>query len=134
MGGALSLSVSDPNAQFVCNIGQKANNLFFFSPRIGPAGGAAYVFAKRAVNADRAERHQAQMKRRQLQDTLEERTRAESVAASVHANDAGGPSQEAEHDPAPTRHSRVDASQRVEEKGKYEASEPYRSKKGNRLS
>ncbi len=75
------------------------------------------------------------MKRRQLQDSLEERARTESVAASVHTNDSdGGPSQEAGHDPAPTRHSRVDASQRAEEKGKYAPSEPYRSKKGNRLS
>ncbi len=47
---------------------------------------------------------------------------------------AGSPSQEASHDPAPTRHAPENEHQRVREKSKYEASEPFRAKKGDRFS
>ena len=47
---------------------------------------------------------------------------------------AASPSQEASTDPAPTRHAPETEGQRVKEKGKYEASEPYKPKKGSRLS
>ena len=50
------------------------------------------------------------------------------------ADSAGSPSTEASHDPAPTRHAPEDESQTVKEKSKYEASEPYRGKKGDRFS
>jgi hypothetical protein len=40
---------------------------------------------------------------------------------------------EATEDPAPTRHAPATEGQQVEEKSKYEASEVWRSKKGNRL-
>ena len=47
---------------------------------------------------------------------------------------SGSPSQEATIDPAPTRHAPESEGQRVREKSKYEASEPYRAKKGDRFS
>ncbi len=47
---------------------------------------------------------------------------------------SGSPSQEATSDPAPTRHAPESEGQRVREKSKYEATEPYRSKKGDRFS
>lgn len=50
------------------------------------------------------------------------------------ADDASNPSQEASHDPAPTRHEPVEERQRVVEKSKYEASDVYRSRKGDRFS
>ena len=50
------------------------------------------------------------------------------------SDDVGHPSQEGARDPAPTRHEPDTEAQRVAEKGKYEAAEPYRSRKGNRFS
>ena len=47
---------------------------------------------------------------------------------------SGSPSQEAASDPAPTRHAPESEGQRVREKSKYEASEPYRARKGDRFS
>jgi len=47
---------------------------------------------------------------------------------------SGSPSQEATSDPAPTRHAPESEGQRVREKSKYEASEPYRARKGDRFS
>jgi hypothetical protein len=46
----------------------------------------------------------------------------------------GNPSSQASVDPAPTRHAPEDEAQRVGEKSKYEASVPYRSRKGDRFS
>ena len=50
------------------------------------------------------------------------------------SDDASNPSQEASHDPAPTRHALEDEQQRVKEKSKYESLEPFRSRKGDRFS
>jgi hypothetical protein len=47
---------------------------------------------------------------------------------------AGSPSSEISEDVAPVGHAPETAEQRMMEKSKYEAAEPYRSKKGNRFS
>lgn len=47
---------------------------------------------------------------------------------------ASSPSTEASRDPAPTRHAPEYEGQQVQEKSKYEASVPFRSKRGDRLS
>lgn len=47
---------------------------------------------------------------------------------------SGDPSLEASQDPAPTRHAPEDEAQKVREKSKYEASDVYRSRKGDRFS
>lgn len=49
-------------------------------------------------------------------------------------DDTSNPSQEASHDPAPTRHAPETRGQQVQEKSKYEAAEPWRSRKGDRFS
>ncbi|KAL1596991.1 hypothetical protein SLS60_008573 [Paraconiothyrium brasiliense] len=49
-------------------------------------------------------------------------------------DEAGNPSQEANSDPAPTRHAPEDEAQKMREKSKYEASDVYRSRKGDRFS
>jgi lysyl-tRNA synthetase class I len=49
-------------------------------------------------------------------------------------DEAGDPSLEASQDPAPTRHAPEDEGQKVREKSKYEASDVYRSRKGDRFS
>ena len=45
----------------------------------------------------------------------------------------GSPSSEISEDAAPVGHAPVDGEQRVREKSKYEAAEPYKSKRGDRL-
>lgn len=73
------------------------------------------------------------MRRQRLSESLEHSHPPQSMPhrGSDHA---GSPSQEAGQDPAPTRHAPVTEKQRAKEKGKYEASEPYRAKKGDRFS
>ncbi|KAF2203951.1 hypothetical protein GQ43DRAFT_388969 [Delitschia confertaspora ATCC 74209] len=51
-----------------------------------------------------------------------------------NGDSAGDPSLEASQDPAPTRHAPEDEVQKVREKSKYEASDVYRSRKGDRFS
>ncbi|KAI9758425.1 MAG: hypothetical protein M4579_003054 [Chaenotheca gracillima] len=130
------------------------------------AGGGAYYFAKRSINAERDARHEEEMSRRRRIRELElsyippthsgsgskKSKSSTSASAASGGADGGGagvggkrqrenegdfaesPSQEASHDPAPTRHAPENEGQRVEEKGKYEASVPYRAKKGDRFS
>lgn len=50
------------------------------------------------------------------------------------ADDVASPSAEASHDPAPTRHEPMTDNDRVVEKGKYEAAEPFRPPRGSRLN
>ncbi|KAI5924652.1 hypothetical protein F4810DRAFT_662663 [Camillea tinctor] len=112
------------------------------------AGGGAYVFAKRSINADRAARLEEARRKKQMVDSLEYSSNVPSkpLSASTMGNSnsngtgpartdaAGSPSQEASADPAPTRHAPATEGQRVVEKSKYESSAPYRSPKGDRFS
>jgi hypothetical protein len=52
----------------------------------------------------------------------------------ARSDHSGSPSQEATSDPAPTRHAPESEGQRIREKSKYEASEPYRARRGDRFS
>ncbi|KFZ04761.1 hypothetical protein V501_08997 [Pseudogymnoascus sp. VKM F-4519 (FW-2642)] len=101
------------------------------------AGGAAYYFAKKSINADRQTRFQeAEAKRRRLA-SLEHPGYGQGGGSSQGGKGGGSsisPSQEASSDPAPTRHDPGSDSQRVVEKSKYEASQPYQTKKGDRFS
>ena len=122
------------------------------------AGGGAYYFAKKSINADRAERaaadrqRKANMQRQEYDNQLAAPTNSSrfkqerpsgSIAATaangwrkgdVEGSGGGNPSIEASEDPAPTRHAPVSEGQRTEEKSRYEASEPFRSRKGDRFS
>lgn len=110
------------------------------------AGGSAYYFAKKSINADRAERFERDRKRRQMQESLEytQSGPSKQPAASSRSgtrnggpprsDHSGSPSQEASIDPAPTSHAPESEGQRVREKSKYETSEPFRAKKGDRFS
>lgn len=120
------------------------------------AGGGAYYFAKKSINADRAARYEAQQKQKARVQRLEERAyippssspaTARTKASSKTQSDpsdgthntkgldhAGSPSSEISEDAAPVGHAPVDHEQRMREKSKYEAAEPFRSKKGDRLS
>ncbi|EOD52978.1 hypothetical protein BKCO1_3000050 [Neofusicoccum parvum] len=89
------------------------------------AGGGAYYFAKKEINAERAEKAAADRRKREMQQRLE---------AQAFSNGGANPSHEASQDPAPTRHAPATEGQQVLEKSKYEASEPFRSRKGDRFS
>ncbi|KAH6692108.1 hypothetical protein BKA61DRAFT_282040 [Leptodontidium sp. MPI-SDFR-AT-0119] len=104
------------------------------------AGGGAYYFAKQSINADRQTRFEAEQRRRRVQESLEySATTAAKATGSTNggpprSDSSGSPSQEATLDPAPTRHAPDTEGQRVREKSKYETSEPFRAKKGDRFS
>lgn len=74
------------------------------------------------------------MKRRRLVESLE---RAEPVSRRTKNKDtdhAGSPSAEASNDPAPTQHEPGEKGSAAILKSKYEPSEPFRAKKGDRFS
>ncbi|TKA70528.1 hypothetical protein B0A49_04794 [Cryomyces minteri] len=112
------------------------------------AGGGAYYFAKRSINADRAERAETEERRRQMSRRLDysapppqrnSKTREAVDGGSggnghVDGDFANTPSQEAGADPAPTRHAPENGEQRTREKSKYEAEQPFRARKGDRFS
>ncbi|KAK1144358.1 hypothetical protein N8T08_005511 [Aspergillus melleus] len=117
------------------------------------AGGGAYYFAKKSINADRAARFESEMKRKAEMAAIESQHRRQAAyneptptptgSPSVKranmarfqgaSDDVASPSAEASHDPAPTRHEPETDAERVLEKGKYEATQPFRPPKGNRL-
>lgn len=99
------------------------------------AGGGAYYFAKKQVNADRATRYEAEQKRKALQRALQASDlKGGSNGGPPRSDLAGSPSQESTLDPAPTRHAPDTEGQRIREKSKYETSEPFRAKKGDRFA
>jgi hypothetical protein len=102
------------------------------------AGGGAYVFAKRSVNADKKVRHEEDMKRRRLKESLDaEFYMKPSLPRHSHGKSqdhANSPSTEASNDPAPTEHAVNTGAQKIEEESKYVAAKPYRSRKGDRFS
>ncbi|KAF1969766.1 hypothetical protein BU23DRAFT_557392 [Bimuria novae-zelandiae CBS 107.79] len=145
------------------------------------AGGGAYVFAKRSINADRARKADLDAQKRAAQFQLEQ-AYAQSTPPSPPSTssprqpqptplnmpayagkpytppangsvsselgkrraDMGAHWEEGKDDvrspsvegtePAATRHAPEDAEGRVREKSKYEASDVYRSRKGDRFS
>lgn len=56
------------------------------------------------------------------------------AGANGGVDDDSNPSSQASQDPAPTRHAPEDEAQKAREKSKYEASEPFRSRRGDRFS
>jgi hypothetical protein len=93
------------------------------------------------VNADRAARHEAEMRRKVRMAAIEveqgrtKESRAPSSSATKGTRDhVGSPSSEVGQDPAPTRHEPETERERVLAKSKYEAAEPFHPPKGNRFS
>ncbi|PWY86444.1 hypothetical protein BO94DRAFT_82223 [Aspergillus sclerotioniger CBS 115572] len=117
------------------------------------AGGGAYYFAKKSINADRANRYEAEVKRKAQLAAMEAEHRRQTALANPAPNpsedpslkranlarlhsasdDVASPSAEASHDPAPTRHEPETETERELEKSKYEATQPFRPPRGNRL-
>ncbi|RPB19886.1 hypothetical protein L211DRAFT_793358, partial [Terfezia boudieri ATCC MYA-4762] len=88
------------------------------------AGGGAYYYAKRDIDASRREKFRKLQHQQQLNANLEyDATRSSSGSGS-----------EATADPATTRHEPDTNGQREVEKSKYEAAVPYRNRRGDRFS
>ncbi|KAF1346099.1 hypothetical protein BDV97DRAFT_359756 [Delphinella strobiligena] len=91
------------------------------------AGGGSYYFAKKSINADRAERAEAEERRRQVQRRLQYTQPPPPLKSDGHAS----PSKEAQVDVSP-------AAGHAEESDSgapvFETSQPFRSKKGDRFS
>jgi len=80
------------------------------------AGGGAYYFAKKSIDADRRARFEDQRRKKAMVDSLEHSNNVPSrpmssatMGGSVsnggpRTDTAGSPSQESSSDPAPTRH------------------------------
>lgn len=102
------------------------------------AGGGAYYFAKKEINADRIARFEAEQRRRRVQDNLEysatHSSKAGSDGGAPKADHGASPSSEATSDPAPTRHAPESEGQQIREKSKYETSQPFKARKGDRFS
>lgn len=114
------------------------------------AGGVAYFFAKREIDADRRARADEQRRKKAIVDSLEYSDNVPNRPLSsatmggtkppdqnggpARTDTVGSPSQESSSDPAPTRHAPTTEGQRVVEKSKYESSTPFRSPKGDRFS
>ena len=117
------------------------------------AGGGAYYFAKREINAERAARYEAERNKKSRISRLESHSSVHPTSSSSRSkprsdpsepgdgaqhskglDHAGSPSSEISEDPAPIGHAPENAEQKIREKSKYEAAEPFRSKKGNRFS
>jgi hypothetical protein len=96
------------------------------------------------VNAERQTNLQKQREKAAVQAKLREQELHESGRFPIptrnngnglNGDATGNPSKEVSAiDPAPMRHTPETEGQRVTEKGKYEASEIWRSKKGDRFS
>jgi hypothetical protein len=122
-----------------------------------PAGVGVYCIAKQSINAGRQARFESEIKGMAQMKEMENEHRRPVAQATLspptstptptgnaslkHANvtrfqnaedDVASPSAEASHDPAPTRHEPMTGDERVLEKGKFEAAEPFRPPLGNR--
>lgn len=93
------------------------------------AGGGAYYFAKKSINADRAERAEAEERRRQAQRRMQYAQHLPPKSNDGYAN----PSKEAGVDISPSSGHAMD-DQDTAQQPLYETSQPFRSKKGDRFS
>lgn len=90
------------------------------------AGGGSYYFAKKSINADRAERAEAEERRRQATQRLQYSMPPPPRKPDGHAN----ASNEAQEDISPASGHAQDS----KDHPLYETSQPFRSKKGDRFS
>ncbi|KAH0541763.1 hypothetical protein FGG08_003785 [Glutinoglossum americanum] len=100
------------------------------------AGGGAYYFAKRSINEDRQARFDKDQQRRRMTSSLEY---SNTDGAPRHSSAAQSAHDASQARSDVTGSQNWDASKENElsvatEKSKYEASQPYRSKKGDRFS
>ncbi|EPS39922.1 hypothetical protein H072_6306 [Dactylellina haptotyla CBS 200.50] len=95
-------------------------------------GGAAYYFAKQSIDAERREKHYQRILAQRRNEELEARGHASASTESARDHLAAQLSEVQE--PAPTRHTPDDEEERVNSKSKFEASQPYKARRGDRFS
>lgn len=100
------------------------------------AGGGAYYYAKKQINADRQAKLEAHRRKMQMLEEMQYGTGSTGATngSPARTDTAGSPSSEASSDPAPTRHAPSTEAERVGEKSKFESNVAYRSPKGDRFS
>ncbi|KAG6006567.1 hypothetical protein E4U21_006865 [Claviceps maximensis] len=107
------------------------------------AGGGAYYFAKREINADRQAKLEAARNKKQalrsadyagFETNSSSSGAYDSNGAAPRTDTAGSSSQETIHDPSATRHAGVTEADPLKEKSKYESAVPYATRKGDRFS
>lgn len=105
------------------------------------AGGGSYYFAKRGINADREARAQDVERRRQERESarIHRAVESKSLANSTGSSNAKRREGAAAHDPshpvaAGDSATVTQTQDEMAKKSKYEAAEPFRSKKGDRFS
>ena len=97
------------------------------------AGGGAYYFAKRSINADREERAMLVEQRRQQRERLrvtEEALRGSKIDAQAKEPRAPNAEHPNQSDPAPVEHAEHESGGG----SKFESTKPWRSRKGDRFS
>ncbi|EGX89639.1 hypothetical protein CCM_07891 [Cordyceps militaris CM01] len=107
-----------------------------------PAGGGAYYFAKREINADRKAKLEAHRRKRSDIRAMEYggpsqpmAPSSSSAAAASGADTAGSPSAESSNDPSPAGQEGLAAPKRdKEDVSPYESKVGYTSRKGDRFS
>ncbi|KAK6509765.1 hypothetical protein TWF481_004495 [Arthrobotrys musiformis] len=96
-------------------------------------GGAAYYFAKQSIDADRREKHMQRILLQRRNEELE--TIGHSTSTPVESPRDHLAAQLSElQEPAPTRHTPDNEEERVASKSKFEASQPYKARRGDRFS
>lgn len=94
------------------------------------AGGGSYYFAKRSINADRAERAMAQEQRRQERERLRMSATAPKDTSMNEAKKRAPNAEKLNNgDPAPVEHV-----QSPQQESEWEQKGVFRSKKGDRFS
>ncbi|POS83950.1 hypothetical protein EPUL_004060 [Erysiphe pulchra] len=92
------------------------------------AGGGAYYFAKKSINADKMARFEAEQKRKRFQNSLNHSSTKTATNSNdiepKNTNDSSG----ADFNP------NSEDGKEGEEKNKYEPVRPFRSLKGDRFS
>ncbi|KAG5942766.1 hypothetical protein E4U53_007171 [Claviceps sorghi] len=107
------------------------------------AGGGAYYFAKREINADRQAKLEAARNKKQalrsgeyagFESSSSSTSGYDHNGAPARTDSAGTPRPEASHDLAETPHAGGPESDKMREKSKYESAIPYSNRKGDRFS
>ncbi|KAF3087918.1 hypothetical protein TWF569_010847 [Orbilia oligospora] len=96
-------------------------------------GGAAYYFAKQSIDADRREKHMQRIMLKKRNEELENSGHSIPTQSESPRDHLAAQLSELQ-EPAPTRHTPDNEEERVTSKSKFEASQPYKARRGDRFS
>ncbi|KAI6246885.1 hypothetical protein HI914_05208 [Erysiphe necator] len=93
------------------------------------AGGGAYYFAKKSINADKMARFEAEQKRKRFQNSIDHPSTKTTTQHSDNSQDCKGNLSSTKIKPDSESGKEAEG-----EKSKYEPVQPFRSLKGDRFS